>query len=995
MGPLAEESKNPKGLQGYNIDAAEDTVAAVGSWSEACFDVTTSDKLEMMMTKGRQESAYSLSKIRPSKETLTTVPSMFAKLGLKSKDTKNSTSPFRPPNSISSSNPALNSSPSNSKVLDMENKKALKKTPSYDSLDSVSISPQPHLPSSVYNPNPFPLDPTQPGGRSQHNAFQQQQYQHRERQHREVETIDIDIEVEETKGFVSGKSRRSVDGEIVRYSAGTEEYDHEEQEDVRVARGKVAASSSVQKLGAGLKGALAKSGLTKNYHGDREKGPKDKKDDGVIAAAPADAVLQHQLEQQERQQQQQQQRQQQQRQRSQDADMISRPFRGRERERQRTKSGPLYPNGEAAESSPSSSRQIHKDRRDPMADRASRVKSLSPPPTPPGIQDRRNSATYWPDDDRGGAYAEQSTPFIGYQPPRTSSPGRRRQQQQYQEERQYQRRPRPLSQPIDSDYSEYHGQSRQHQHRSRERRESDRMVRRDAGGGHGGKGVRRQSGLHQVISLESVVRTSAEFGDDEDTSSAGVRPIPQQQQQVPDRLSRAKEWVASHSRNNSLAANTGAGVTTTPITPPVPIALADRNSRDLALAALPGAFPSRPNLRRSADSEEYGLMSPPRGSYLSGATAAGSGSGYDSKERMAARTQMQIQEQQYLRQYQERDYSSRESMIDDGRYWSRQLEGYDERDQYQYRQSSNNHNSRLDYEYERAPGGGFHGYTPGGPDDVDDGESTLAPGSAVGNAGSSYFKKGALAEGNAVAATKKGAEETAAPAFDEDEVENQVMLPRIPNKRRLILRLVSLTSSVLTLVLLIAASPVSKSSSPFTSQAGLGFHYVVAILSILVNGVFVFNYFSRRLRRQQKMKRYILFGLDIVMTLAWLTDVFVCISKFPCAVGGQNGWCDMYNSSVFLGMIAFGTFFAALIWDIWGSFDHSKWFGGRPLIKPPPPGFDRMVRAKQFGGPAGAGMQGRNGVNPGAWPGQIPGQNMGQGKGQGFPMKPKNSKALW
>lgn len=100
--------------------------------------------------------------------------------------------------------------------------------------------------------------------------------------------------------------------------------------------------------------------------------------------------------------------------------------------------------------------------------------------------------------------------------------------------------------------------------------------------------------------------------------------------------------------------------------------------------------------------------------------------------------------------------------------------------------------------------------------------------------------------------------------------------------------------------------------------------------------------------------------------------------------------CDMYNSSIFLGIVAFLSFLAAFIWDIWGSFDHSdsKLFGNGPWIKPPPPGFDRKALAKQgarlagWGGAQQAGQQGA--VSPGAYPGQG-----------GAPKKSKNSKALW
>jgi len=253
---------------------------------------------------------------------------------------------------------------------------------------------------------------------------------------------------------------------------------------------------------------------------------------------------------------------------------------------------------------------------------------------------------------------------------------------------------------------------------------------------------------------------------------------------------------------------------------------------------------------------------------------------------------------------------------------------------------------------------------------------------------------------------------------------------KVPNKRRLVLRIITLASSLLVLVLLIAASPVSlfycsvgfnikrntfravplvltnhgpspshskvsHSSSPFSTPAGLAFHYVVAILSTLASFAFVFNYFNRRLRRQEKMKRYILFGIDIVMTLAWMIDIFICITKFPCAVGGQNGWCDMYNTSVFLGIVALLSFLGAFIWDIWGSFDHSKLIGDRPLIRKAPPGWDKKSLATQGAGPGYGGAR-YPGMTPGSMPGAFPGATPGQAGGAGAAAPPaKKSKALW
>ncbi|KAG0299657.1 hypothetical protein BGZ98_009865 [Dissophora globulifera] len=764
------------------------------------------------------------------------------------------------------------------------NTKVLRIAASYETLESDSVKPQPHHPSAVYSPNPFPLDPAQPDGVSRH-VFQA----HRERETREVDTIDI--EIEETKGFVSGKSRRSIDSDRGGAAVDT---DYSARK-----------PNTMQKLGAGFKGALAKSGLTKSKEKDSGKEP-----------AVVDAVLQHHLEQQRKQQQQRQQ------QEVEIAGQSALP-RGREREVKRIVSGPLYPDRMGQGQGSAMSSETLRDNRDPFSERRQRLHSLSPPP-PPG-QDRRNSSSYWPED-RRAIHAEQSRPFIEYQPPPPVSSGRN----VYRQQRHGHARPQGVV--SDSEYGEYARQSRDVRYSSRERRESDRMRREALGGGVGG--ARRQSGLNRVTNVDSAPRTSSEFGDDEDTSSAGVTGNRLDQQDMPDRLSRAKEWVASHSKNNSVTVS-------------APIM-----DREAVLAALPGAFPSRSGYRRSMDVEEYGML-PPRGSHI-----VSTAERYEEHDRMLMMNQAQMQGPQR---------AHRDSMGDDGRYWSRQLEGY-EHEQYNQR--------RTDYEY-NSPGG-FYGYARGGPDDPDDEESTLAPGSAVGEANQKHKVLDGFADANK-------AKTPDAVAAEDDMDDSQLAALGRPNKRRLILRLVSLAASILTLVLLIAAAPVSHASSPFSSQVGLAFHYVVAVLSAVASAVFVFNYFSRRMRRKQKMKRYILIGLDVFMTLALLIDVFVCISKFPCAVGGQNGWCDMYNSSVFLAMVAFGCFFAAILWDIWGSINHSKLFGGRALIKPPPPGF--AAYDKRGGKMPGQRMPGympgqMSGQMPGQMPGQVPGQMPGQMPGQ-------------
>ncbi|CAO3565235.1 unnamed protein product [Mortierella alpina] len=861
---------------------------------------------------------------------------MLKKLGLQTKD---------PNTGASSSSPST--SFLGSKLVDQKekkkahhNKKVLRSSTSYDSLESASMAPQPHLPSSVYSPNPFPLDPTQPDGISRNNVFV----------HQERETEAVEIEIEEARGFVSGKRRQSIDHQV----------DHcEEREDYRRTN-----NTTIQRLGAGLKGALVKSGLNMGRDKNTEKDQEPKQ---------VDAVLLHHQQQLQRQRQERQEEMM----HAEESEELMRPIRGRERQRAQS-SGPLYANDAASDRE---HRRVPQDDRHPINSssnsRQPRLHSLSPPPASEEHHHRqRDTHGYWPDGYRGlhSELDEQMSPFLGYQPPPHASSSRPRPHQQY--------RPRPMSLVSDADYHRYSRQSHERRLHSQERYDSDR-TRREAFGPEGTT-PRKQSGLNRVMNVapSTAAGSVSEFADDEATSSLNEKQQQQQREAVPDRLSRAKEWVASHSRNNSIA-----------IPPPI----ADREA---PMSSLPGSFPSRPRHRLSMDSDVYGRMSPTQPGYYHSPAAAD----YASHERMAMISQMQMHG--FSRNH-------RNSLGQDGRYWEHHLEGY-ERERYQQ--------SRQQYEYD-GRGAGFYGYAAGGPDDAVEGdgaESTLAPASTADG-----ITKPKKALDLSAGVKKEGADSKAtlavAPSDTDNEELHELTLPKLPNRRRLILRLISLVSSVLVLIFLIAASPVSiyterapmfflvavfgprfimslnilptqvsRSSAPFSSKAGLAFHYIVGIVSILISCAFVFNYFSRRLRRKPKMKRYVLLGLDVFMTFGWLIDIFVCISKFPCAVGGQDGWCDMYNTSIFLGMIAFASFLAAFIWDIWGSFNHSKPGGGRPWIRPPPPGFDNKALSRPgVGGGMGAqGSGGGGGV--GAWPGQMPGQGVGGG-----PMKPKNSKALW
>ncbi|KAF9428793.1 hypothetical protein BGZ94_001017 [Podila epigama] len=788
-------------------------------------------------------------------------------------------------------------------------------------MDSPSLAPQPHLPSSVYSPNPFPIDPTQPGGISRTNQFLATTTKKKDNddldRHDEDEANEVDIEVEETRGFMSGKEKKSKGGEYHHHHHGQQHHDHDQGEGDAYGYGLVTpvpqrqyhADTTMQKLGTGLKGAFAKTGLggssrdtdssTPGHHEGGSKGLQHRHEHAsntgtTSAPTPIDFSVE----------------------------------RGRPPGRTRAQSGGACMSGDSGSGSGHGVQ-------DPFSDlsHTRRLQSLSPPPPPHAT----GQGQQWSKSDSNRKQTsnndtnEQSRPFIGYQPPPLSPSAPARASGRYQP-------PRPLSQQSDLTSSDYEWQA--------------------GGGGGGGEGgvsgVRRQSALNLVTNAPSVHRTSSELDYDGDQRSTSQQRQYGRRTPTTDRLSRAKDWVANHSKNNSLSqqpsefARERIDGRSSPLTPgafPPPTAAARSNQH-----YYPQPYQHRHRL--SMDSDDYALLTPPRGGYISG----GGCKGCKGIQGIAILT-MEGTGALNLKVA---------AAIVDGNATGKDIEAAV---------------GPCD-----SPGGGFHGYPPGGPDAVEDeddvdAESTIAPGSAIGKTGKKHQDQGQGSTEAKKAQRNKVEEENDPPQDEEVAIE---VTPKVPNKRRLVLRLISLFSSLLVIVFLVAAAPVSKMSAPFESKAGLATHYIVAILSTIVSCAFVFNYFSRRLRRREKMKRYVLFGLDIFMSLAWMIDVFVCISKFPCAVGGQGGWCDMYNTSVFLAMVALVSFLAAFVWDIWGSFDHSKLIGDGPIMKPPPPGFyknDKRVMANQ-------GVQPGHGV-----PGM--GMGMGMGMGRGGPMKGKNNKALW
>ncbi|KAL1920647.1 uncharacterized protein VTP21DRAFT_1024 [Calcarisporiella thermophila] len=142
---------------------------------------------------------------------------------------------------------------------------------------------------------------------------------------------------------------------------------------------------------------------------------------------------------------------------------------------------------------------------------------------------------------------------------------------------------------------------------------------------------------------------------------------------------------------------------------------------------------------------------------------------------------------------------------------------------------------------------------------------------------------------------------------------------RRPNRWRFVLRVVALIASVGAFGFILGATPYSKRSIPFNNPAMVYFSYFVGAFSILVSLAFIVHSAARSASRVNKIPRFGQIGIDTLMTLLWVIVAIVQLAKFPCPIGGHNGWCDFYNTSIFFSLLCMVIFAVMLGWDIIGS----------------------------------------------------------------------------
>jgi hypothetical protein len=100
--------------------------------------------------------------------------------------------------------------------------------------------------------------------------------------------------------------------------------------------------------------------------------------------------------------------------------------------------------------------------------------------------------------------------------------------------------------------------------------------------------------------------------------------------------------------------------------------------------------------------------------------------------------------------------------------------------------------------------------------------------------------------------------------------------------------------------------------------------YVVAWITIILSIFHTVIYMKRRFGRGEKVKRYIIILIDIVMAVLWGAGVISEIIKNQCSPGSYYHWCDFYTIARFWGSIELVLFVLAVGWDVVGSCSRKR-----------------------------------------------------------------------
>ncbi|RKP23883.1 hypothetical protein SYNPS1DRAFT_30355 [Syncephalis pseudoplumigaleata] len=148
---------------------------------------------------------------------------------------------------------------------------------------------------------------------------------------------------------------------------------------------------------------------------------------------------------------------------------------------------------------------------------------------------------------------------------------------------------------------------------------------------------------------------------------------------------------------------------------------------------------------------------------------------------------------------------------------------------------------------------------------------------------------------------------------------------RLPNWKRLYLRLAQLVAATGAFGFLVGAKPYSGTTGPqFEDRTAVYFLYVMAVASFLLAVAHAVYFYLRLKRARPKFNQWYICGVDFFMFLFWGAEVGVLLSKNSCPSGTFNGWCTFFNVAIFWGFASFVSCGVATVWDVAGIWIASR-----------------------------------------------------------------------
>jgi len=133
----------------------------------------------------------------------------------------------------------------------------------------------------------------------------------------------------------------------------------------------------------------------------------------------------------------------------------------------------------------------------------------------------------------------------------------------------------------------------------------------------------------------------------------------------------------------------------------------------------------------------------------------------------------------------------------------------------------------------------------------------------------------------------------------------------IPGRRRpgicgTLLRFFQLVAAVGAIGFVAGAKSYSGNKGPFQnmSQSPIDGFYIVGGIAGVVAFVFFIQYIISCFRKQSNPK-WLLFFLDLLICAAWIIITLYLLSNYHCPIGGNNGWCNFFNTGMFFGVLSF------------------------------------------------------------------------------------------